>query len=110
RAQNRPRLRGEVHSGGPEGGLPPRYGTRAARAWPFPHAGFPSFTRFFIINGIGAMKVALRLEFAWKKNGDLEKNPLWQGFSSGLLSSVVPEDLEFRAQVCSPWTEDGGKL
>src|SRR5262245_52752080 len=45
-----------------------------------------------------------------KKNGDLEKNPLWQGFSSGLLSSVVPEDLEFRAQVCSPWMQDGRSL
>ena len=44
------------------------------------------------------------------KNGDLEKNPLWQGFSSGLLSSVVPEDLEFRAQVCSPWMQDEGRL
>ena len=42
-----------------------------------------------------------------KKNGDLEKNPLWQGFSSGLRSSVAPEDLEFRAQVCSPWMQDG---
>ena len=45
-----------------------------------------------------------------KKNGDLEKNPLWQGFSPGLLSSIVPEDLEFRAQVCSPWMQDGGSL
>jgi len=46
---------------------------------------------------------------ALEKNGDLEKNPLWQGFSSGLPSSVVPEDLEFRAQVCSPWMQDVGK-
>jgi hypothetical protein len=35
-----------------------------------------------------------------KKNGDQEKNPLWQGFTSGLLKQQVPEDLEFRARVC----------
>lgn len=35
-----------------------------------------------------------------KKNGDLEKNPLWQGFPSGLLRQPVPEDLEFRACSC----------
>ena len=39
-----------------------------------------------------------------KKRGR-SKNPLWQGFPSGLLKQLVPEDLEFRAQVCSPWMQ-----
>jgi len=35
-----------------------------------------------------------------EKNGDAEKNPLWQGFSPRLLKQLVPEDLEFRARGC----------
>src|SRR5258705_5432749 len=35
-----------------------------------------------------------------KRSGDQEKNPLWQGFPSGLLKQPVPEDLEFRACSC----------
>ena len=45
-------------------------------------------------------KVEFEAIGALNKNGDLEKNPLWQGFPSGLLKQHVPEDLEFRAQVC----------
>jgi len=54
------------------------------------------------IDSQGGLREKVELEATWalNKNGDLEKNPLWQGFPSGLLKQHVPEDLEFRAQVC----------